>query len=343
MNAMTDRLHVLTELVYELQTPSGLEETLESIVEHTAVLVDTQRVSIRLLDPSRTRLIASVRAGTPLHEDPSVEFRLGEGLMGWIAKNARPIRSGNATMDRRFAPRPGMKDEMGSFIGVPLLAGTVCMGVLSAVHDQEHYFSEEHEQLMLLVAGICGPYLEIARLSRLARVDPLTGALNRRGLERAFPDEPIEDGMVRPLAVMMVDVDRFKEINDRFGHAVGDEAIKRVAQLLSSILRVGDAVVRYGGDEFVLVLPGVDLAQAGRIAERAQEMVQRLEIDLGDMQLKLTTSMGVAERLSGEGRQALIERADAAMYDAKQAGRNRVRLAEKKPSVPPTSRGPSKG
>ncbi|MBW2261946.1 MAG: sensor domain-containing diguanylate cyclase [Deltaproteobacteria bacterium] len=332
---MTDRLHVLTELVYELQIPRELDEILESIVEHAAVLVETQRVSIRLLDPSRTKLIASVRAGTPLHEDPSVEFRLGEGLMGWIAKHARPIRSGNATMDRRFAHRPGMKDEMGSFIGVPLLAGSVCMGVLSAVHEQEHYFSEEHEQVMLLVAGICGPYLEIARLSRLARVDPLTGALNRRGLEGAFPDEPIDDsGIVRPLSVVITDVDRFKEINDRFGHAVGDEAIKGVAQLLSTVLRVGDAVVRYGGDEFVLLLPGVDLAQAGRIAERAQEMIQKLEIDLGEMKLKLTASMGVAERLSGESRGDLIKRADEALYEAKQAGRNRVRLAEKKPSPP---------
>jgi len=337
MNPATDRLHVLTELVYEIQTPSELEETLETIVEHTAVLVDTQRVSIRLLDPSRTRLIASVRAGTPLHEDPSVEFRLGEGLMGWIAKHARPIRSGAATRDRRFAPRQGMKDEMGSFIGVPLLAGSVCMGVLSAVHQQEHYFSEEHEQLMLLVAGICGPYLEIARLSRLARVDPLTGALNRRGLEQAFPDEPLDGDVVTPLSAVLVDMDRFKEINDRFGHAVGDEAIKRVAQLLAAVLRVGDAVVRYGGDEFVLVLPGVDLAQAGRIAERAHDMIHRLEIDLGDMQLKITTSMGVAERLRGESRNAMIKRADAAMYDAKQSGRDRIRLAEKKPSVPPTT------
>jgi diguanylate cyclase (GGDEF)-like protein len=337
MNPATDRLHVLTELVYQIQSPSGLEEILETIVEHTAVLVDTERVSIRLLDPSRTRLIASVRAGTPLHEDPSVEFDLGEGLMGWIAKNARPIRSGSATRDRRFVPRPGMKDEMGSFIGVPLLAGSVCMGVLSAVHEQEHFFSEEHEQVMLLVAGICGPYLEIARLSRLARVDPLTGALNRRGLERAFPDEPAEEhGVVKPLSVVLVDVDRFKDINDRFGHAVGDEAVKRVAQLLSAVLRVGDAVVRYGGDEFVLVLPGVDLAQAGRIAERAHEMIHKLQIDLGDMQLKVTASMGVAERLSGESRDALIERADGAMYDAKQSGRDRIRLAEKKPSVPPT-------
>jgi diguanylate cyclase (GGDEF)-like protein len=329
MNDPIDRLHVLTDLVYELQEPGELEQILDSIVEHAAVLLDTERVSIRLLDPSRSRLIASARAGTPLHDDPSLTFSLGEGLVGWIAEQAKPIRSANPTHDKRFAPRDGMREEMGSFLGVPLLAGTVCMGVLSAVHTQGGHFTTEHEQTLLLLAGVCAPYLEIARLHRLSRVDPLTGALNRRGLAQVFPDEPDESGIVTPLSVVIVDVDRFRDLNDRFGHAVGDEAIKRVAQLLAVVLRGGDAVVRLDGDTFLLVLPTVDISQASRIAERAQAMIRNLRIDVGDLTLTLTASMGVAQRLEGEGREALMTRVDQAMSEAKQSGRNAIRLAEK--------------
>jgi diguanylate cyclase (GGDEF)-like protein len=157
-------------------------------------------------------------------------------------------------------------------------------------------------------------------------VDPLTGALNRRGLAQVFPDDGEAD-MVMPLCVMALDVDMFKQLNDRFGHAVGDEAIRRVAQLLSVVLRVGDAVVRHGGDEFLLVLPGVDLRQGSRIAERALDMIRNLEIDMGEHAIGITASLGVAERREGETRDELIARADAALYEAKEAGRDTIRLS----------------
>src|SRR5439155_26223920 len=144
-----------------------------------------------------------------------------------------------------------------------------------------------------------------------------TGAFNRRGLEVAFPES-------RTCSVMMVDIDHFKKVNDALGHAAGDECLKRVAQLLSGVLRSEDSVIRYGGEEFLLVLPGIDLNTALRIGERARQAVEATTVRLSKVDVQLTISVGVAFRRPGEMRDETIARADAALYNAKQMGRNRV-------------------
>jgi two-component system, cell cycle response regulator len=123
------------------------------------------------------------------------------------------------------------------------------------------------------------------------------------------------------------DLDKFKQINDVYGHAAGDVLLRRVAHLLAASVRAGDGVVRWGGEEFLVVLPGVDRAQAQRIVERARTSVQDDAVVVGGNVLRITISVGVAERRSGETRDALIARADEALYVAKSSGRNRVELA----------------
>ena len=160
-------------------------------------------------------------------------------------------------------------------------------------------------------------------LSRLAMLDPLTGVFNRRGLDVLLParDE-------RLTALAICDLDRFKRINDEHGHAAGDEVLRRVAHLLGSVLRAGDGVLRWGGEEFLLVLPGVELGRAQRIVERARAWVEHEPIELSSGRvLSVTISVGVAERRPAEPRDAAIARADEALYLAKDRGRNRVELA----------------
>lgn len=327
---MNERIAKLTETARILHGRLTLDQILQNVTDGAARLLGAPRASLRLLNPGRTRLVAVCRSGTPLHQDPTTEFRLGEGLVGWIAQNQHPLRLGNAEADPRFLHRSDMREAMGSFLGVPLLAGATCMGVLSAVHPGADYFKPEDEQLLLLLATIAAPHLEIARLSRLSRVDGLTGALNRRGLDDAIPEvaapEP-EDRPGQPLSVVMVDVDHFKRVNDQYGHAVGDEVLRAVARRLGGVLRASDAVVRYGGEEFVLLLPGINLQSAARVAERGRKVVAESPVHAASLSIAVTISCGVAERLPGEARAALMDRADAAMYAAKRAGRNRVELA----------------
>lgn len=328
---MTTRIEKLTAIARQLHGRLPLAAILQTVTDGAADVVEAPRTSLRLLEPSRTRLIAVCRAGATLHHNPMTPFQLGEGLVGWIADRCMPLRTGDAEGDSRFAPRPGMKEPMGSFVGVPLMAGAQCMGVLSAVHPDRDRFGEEDEQLLVLLATIAAPHVEIARLSRLMRVDSLTGTLNRRGLHEAFPEAPGARGperFVEPLSVAMVDIDHFKQVNDEFGHAVGDEVLRAVSDRIAATLRAGDGVVRFGGEEFLLILPEADHDASARIAERAREAVCAEPVVTADTPIAVTVSIGVAARRSGETRDEVIERADHAMYAAKRAGRNRVALAD---------------
>jgi diguanylate cyclase (GGDEF)-like protein len=322
---MASELEILTQLTLRLQERLSLDELLREIADSASTLLGTKRVSVRLLDPTRTKLLATCRAGAPLHLNPGSEFRLGEGLIGWIAEQGKCIRSPDAEKDPRFAPRADIREPIGSFLGVPLVSGRACLGVLSSLSTDRDLFTPRHEELLTLLAGICAPHVEVARLSRLSQVDPLTGALNRRGLDMQLPPEADE-----PVSVIMVDLDYFKRVNDSYGHAIGDEVLKRVTHLLSGVLRAGDAVVRWGGEEFLLILPRVSVAVAGRVAERARAAVEEADVSQAGVKLRVTLSAGVAERAPGEPRDEMVKRADEALYRAKALGRNRVELADRR-------------
>jgi diguanylate cyclase (GGDEF)-like protein len=320
---MPDAVTRIARLARELSQKLPLEAQLQHTVDCAAAILSAPRASVRLFDSARTRLIATCRAGEPTQLGAATaEFRVGEGLLGWIAEHNAPLRSGDPMRDPRYVDKVEVT-QLGSFLGAPLTSGDVCFGVISAVSPERDAFSAEHEELLMLLAGLCAPHLEMARLARLAEIDPLTGVFNRRGLDVLLParDE-------RLTALAICDLDRFKRINDAHGHAAGDEVLRRVAHLLGSVLRAGDGVLRWGGEEFLLVLPGVELGRAQRIVERARAWVEHEPIELSSGRvLSVTISVGVAERRPAEPRDAAIARADEALYLAKDRGRNRVELA----------------
>ncbi len=318
----------ITRLARELQRPLDLETLLDLIVNSAATVVQASRASLRLLDPTRTRLVALCRTGEPLHMDPDMEYGMGEGLVGWIAENNRSIRTGDAQGDPRFKEREDRMEPLVSLLGVPIMSGNVGLGVLAAIHHLPDHFTERHESLLTLLACMCAPYIEIRRLAHLTTTDPLTSTLNRRGLDLTLPEGRVsEPGSSLPISLVMVDIDNFKRINDEYGHVVGDQVLREVARVLAGTLGAGDAVVRYGGDEFLLILPGVHLSGAGRLAEDARRTLQASSFDFHTVHVPVTASFGVAEKRPGEGRATLIHRADQAMYEAKRDGRNRVVLA----------------
>ena len=164
----------------------------------------------------------------------------------------------------------------------------------------------------------------LVRLRAQAQSDALTGTANRRGLLQGLQTMHAQARAGGPgYAVLMVDADHFKAINDRHGHAVGDRVLQRVAQVLRDGLRAGDLVARWGGEEFCVLLPRTGLADAQALATRLV-----LQMAAG-REPPITVSIGVAEaRAAGESAEDVIRRADAALYQAKQRGRNRVEVAE---------------
>lgn len=163
-------------------------------------------------------------------------------------------------------------------------------------------------------------------LRRLATTDPLTGLCNRRRfMELAEVELTRLRRYGRPVAVLMLDVDRFKEINDRFGHAGGDEALCRLAETVRSELRGPDHVGRLGGEEFAVVLPETDLEGAMEVAERLRGRLESSPLLLPSGELRMTVSIGVAVCEPDEATvERALDRADRALYEAKARGRNRV-------------------
>lgn len=156
---MIDEIEVLERLTVLLREDDDVQKLLQTVVDQSALLLGVPRVSAWLLDASSTKLAAGARAGMPLHNKPDFAYQRGQGLIGWIAEQAQPIRLANAEDDERFLPRPGRVEPLKSFLGVPLLARRRCMGVLSAVAPEPSYFSRHHEQLLTIVAGICADHL----------------------------------------------------------------------------------------------------------------------------------------------------------------------------------------
>lgn len=175
---------------------------------------------------------------------------------------------------------------------------------------------------------------ELGEASRLMRHDQLTGTLNRRGLEEMFETESARaQRRGSALALALFDIDNFKKLNDTFGHKVGDEALIHLARVVRKHLRPQDVLARYGGEEFVILLPETSGADAYNALTRLQRELTR-EFFMADQQkLVITFSAGVTRLGFDESLQPALERADGAMYQAKQTGRNRVVVAELKPST----------
>ncbi|MEW6728343.1 MAG: GGDEF domain-containing protein [Pseudomonadota bacterium] len=164
-------------------------------------------------------------------------------------------------------------------------------------------------------------------LQRLAALDPLTGVYNRRfGMQRLNEEFSRAVRADLPLAVLMVDIDHFKRINDTYGHLVGDRVLVKVARLVRSLLREGDVLLRYGGEEFMVILPGASCHDAKTLAQRLRHAVEDLVVTHGEQSFRVTVSIGAASypEMNADTQEQFVHTADERLYRAKQSGRNCV-------------------
>jgi diguanylate cyclase (GGDEF)-like protein len=191
---------------------------------------------------------------------------------------------------------------------------------------------ERETRVLEAVAAILARSLKTAHafdaMRRATIVDQLTGCATRtEGLRRLEAELRRAERSRTSIAVLMLDLDHFKSINDRFGHNAGDKVLSAVGQLLLGTLRASDVRCRWGGEEFLIVLPESSVGRAQRASEALRERIAGAQISAGDHTVHLTVSIGVTVSRPGETDiQKLVERADAALYRAKSAGRNRVKV-----------------
>jgi diguanylate cyclase (GGDEF)-like protein len=216
---------------------------------------------------------------------------------------------------------------------VPLTMGRGGIGVALLERAGPRTFSAEELALVSqfghLVLQQTAEARETHKLRRSAELDALTGMLNRNAIDHALSQAFLEaHKQDKALAVLFVDVDGFKQVNDTHGHACGDQCLRHLAEVLIRALRPGDLLGRYGGEEFLVLLPGPGDDQAREIGERIRLQIEESATEWQGKRVKLTVSVGVATRLAHEHAPTqALERADRALYAAKHEGRNRVVLA----------------
>jgi diguanylate cyclase (GGDEF)-like protein len=322
-------LEALRETLAEISANLDLDTLLSAILERQVALLAGDSGELSLYDPEQGDLLV-VKSYNTGRDYAGLRIALGEGSMGRVAITRQPLIIPN------YQDWPGRLDyytDLGPMttLSVPLLAGGLLVGVL-AVGDSNlsRTFSDDDVRLLSLFAQQATVAIQNARLfeevRQLAISDSLTGLYNRRHffvLARREHERARRYG--RKFAVLMLDVDDFKRINDTFGHSAGDRVLQAVGELCRTHLRLVDLAARYGGEEIVALLPDSDLESARLAAERLRTELLGVGEELPDKPL-ITASIGVAVYDPAEPAEleTLIDRADLAQYLAKNSGKNQV-------------------
>lgn len=251
--------------------------------------------------------------------------------------SASPSRDGFEWMELS-TPLGGFRP--GSVALVPLMAEQRAVGIAAMACTSDR-LSDEQESLLDAIRTQAAPYLHTAilheKLRNLAAIDDLTRILNRRfGMRRLAEEFSRSARHGLPLSVIMIDIDRFKAFNDTFGHDAGDAVLVAVARVLENSVRAGDVVCRYGGEELMIVAPGMGMNDAGAVAERLRRLVEMTPIIWRDQSLNVTVSLGTASWpiVRASMPEEMVTYADEALYHAKRSGRNRVSVHQGKDVIP---------
>lgn len=311
----------LRSLTNAMLSASALEEKLELFLSGVTEVISCRYAVALIAHDGRFEVLAERGDGLPAGSTP--EHPALAEMLSTLEQRRRPVQ-GSWTFG------PGEADRI---LGVPLDAGESLVGAVLLARRSTEGFSVQETHLAATFAGQAAIVIENARLfeevHRLATVDELTGAKTRRHFfvvaEHTWARRRRSG---EPLVALMIDVDHFKRVNDTYGHAVGDQVLKEIGSRLNRCIREMDVLGRYGGEEFVLLLPDQPLAVGEAVAERVRRAIEREPIDTRAGPLQVTISVGLAEAGADTPDLALLlSRADAALYEAKRKGRNQVELA----------------
>jgi diguanylate cyclase (GGDEF)-like protein len=326
---LVSSLHFITDQSSAAQTAlAGLEPLVHADRWVVYLLSDNERA-----EGTRLEAIAVVRRNGKPAERTKDDWRrilTGESILpaGSESKTARLVAAGVGATKRREQGR--------RIVAIPLVCGERMLGVLEGIRDGQDARSFKKSEIALLealslpIASALANAVRIAEAERLSQTDDLTKLHNARYLRQFLLNEIRRARRYgSSVAALFLDLDDFKRINDVHGHLVGSHVLMEMAAVILSSVRDTDAVARYGGDEFVIVLPDTGTELAGTVAERIREKIEHFEFTGGRrLKLSLTASFGVAAfPLHASSPQQLVACADTAMYEAKAAQKNCVRFA----------------
>ncbi|HTL46604.1 MAG TPA: sensor domain-containing diguanylate cyclase [Verrucomicrobiae bacterium] len=331
-----ENLSVLYDVSKALNFTNNFRNTLLLILDKSRNAVKAQKGSIMLLNKETNELELMVARGIDELTDKKLnaaeiattKIKVGEGVAGKVAKTKKTIVLDNTKEDERFLP--SVSSNVSNIICLPLVVNNECIGVMNITNKQNNEkFTEEDIELLSTLAGQVAITINNANLYNLAITDGLTHFFIKRYFDQVLYDELLRAKRYgRPLSVIMIDIDDFKMFNDRYGHQQGDVILAATASLFRQTIRETDTPCRYGGEEFMFLLPEADAAKTGMLAERMRKIVEEHSYPgLHGEPLKVTVSLGIASfPADAERPDDLIKKADLALYKAKTSGKNRIVL-----------------
>lgn len=319
----------LGEALTEDQVVTAVAASARAIVDHDllALTAFDQKAKEHRIRHAEGDLCPAGLAGTTFHEN--------SGLVSAAvkARHALPYKGQFDPKTQFLFTRDKSLAECASVLTLPLVVRDSVIGTLTLGSRRKNGFSEGTRQMLGVLAAHASIAISnaaaVRRLEELATTDPMTGLFNKRSLEHEFDQRLRASARFgRPLSAIVLDIDRFKSVNDTYGHATGDVVIKGLGAVLTRCRRETDAVGRFGGEEFVVVCEETETAGAILLAERIREEFARQVFQTDHGPLSCTCSLGIAEfPRDANDRGGLFKRADEALYQAKQNGRNQTRTA----------------
>jgi diguanylate cyclase (GGDEF)-like protein len=294
-----------------------------------------------LLDEKTGELSFEIVVGEAAEKLRDMRVKVGEGIAGWVAQHKRPVVVAKVSEDPRFAARFDTASSFAtqSIVCVPLICHNQFLGVIQLVKDATDPapYVEDDLSILMPLADFAAIAIHNARqfhrIEALTLVDDWTRLFNARFLETSLKDEVLRAKRYsHPLSLIFFDLDRFKQVNDSWGHSAGSALLAEIGNILRDNVRETDRPIRYGGDEFVVMMPETDHAGAVVMAERIRLAITSAKPPKPGIELNITASFGVATYPSdGIDAQTLLDAADRAMYGAKARGRNKVVRASELP------------
>jgi diguanylate cyclase (GGDEF)-like protein/putative nucleotidyltransferase with HDIG domain len=318
----TQHLDAIQQLGARLATVVSVPEICDTIGRAITTLLPYDQCRIYLLEDDGHTLSPVYFSDTKRSEYEGVTketlaLEVGEGITGWVAETKQGALVGDTEGHPKAIHIEGTTTTNESMLAVPLIFEDRLIGVIVNVKVGLHQYNGDHLRLLTILTNQAAVSIFnarlIERLAATARTDPLTGLANRRAFEQALEQRFAADSR-EPFAVLMVDVDGLKQTNDARGHAAGDAVLKRVASVLSSDLRDADLATRWGGDEFVLLLPGMDQVGAISLARRIGGTLLSPDDPAGAISVSIGTATFPAD---GTTAVSLLAAADRSMYTEK--------------------------
>ena len=277
------RLSVFSSIGTSIVAENSIRGVLDRVMEQVGSFFGPLNWSVLLVDAERDELVFSVVVGRAADDLRGKRVPLDEGIAGWVARRGLPAFVEDVAGDARFAPRADQISgfETKSVIAVPLRTGSKVFGVIELLNRLDGgSFSAFDLRVLSTIADFAAIAIEkcyyLAEARRLSEIDSLTGVLNRRGLAKVIERETARvKRYAGNLSVVVGDVDAFKRINDENGHAAGDEVLKAVAAVFRKEAREADSVARFGGDEFIVVMPATGPEDAEIARARIQEALDK--------------------------------------------------------------------